>query len=215
MTEAEWLAATDPTPMLEFLRGTASARQLRLFGCAAVRAVWSQLAEELPNAVAVAEEYADGTVSKAALRRARHILRDKRDELEAAGLNESPRWNIYWLAETVATINAYDSVVAELDRLGSDSPQLVAPDWPVLSDRFRDVFGNPFRSIAVAREWLTSDVRALAEGIYAERAFDGLPILADALQEAGCDSEDLLNHLRGEGPHVRGCWALDLVLGKS
>ncbi|MBP3954249.1 hypothetical protein J8F10_02935 [Gemmata sp. G18] len=79
----------------------------------------------------------------------------------------------------------------------------------------RDIFGNPFCPVAVDPSWLTSDVIALATGIYVERAFDRLPILADALQDAGCDNDDILNHLRGDGPHVKGCWALDLVLGKS
>jgi hypothetical protein len=80
---------------------------------------------------------------------------------------------------------------------------------------FRDIFGNPFRPVAFDPEWQTTTALALARGIYDDRAFDRLPILADALQDAGCDSDDLLNHLRGPGPHVRGCWALDLVLGKE
>src|SRR5262245_19189484 len=63
--------------------------------------------------------------------------------------------------------------------------------------------------------WLTSTVVDLARGIYEERAFDRLPILADALQDAGCDNDDLLGHCRGPGPHARGCWVVDLVLGKS
>ncbi len=80
---------------------------------------------------------------------------------------------------------------------------------------FRDIFGTPFRPVAIDPSWLTSTVVALAEGIYSEKAFDRLPILADALMDAGCSHDDLLNHLRSDGPHVRGCWALDLVLGKS
>src|SRR6476646_1979241 len=74
-----------------------------------------------------------------------------------------------------------------------------------------DIFGNPFRPVAPAPEWLTSTVVALAEGIYQDRAFDRMPILADALQDAGCDNEDILNHCRLVGTHVRGCWAIDLV----
>ncbi|HUR53438.1 MAG TPA: hypothetical protein VMZ71_04880 [Gemmataceae bacterium] len=56
---------------------------------------------------------------------------------------------------------------------------------------------------------------ALANGIYEERAFDRLPILADALQDAGCDNDGILTHCRGDGAHVRGCWVVDLLLGKS
>jgi hypothetical protein len=62
---------------------------------------------------------------------------------------------------------------------------------------------------------LTPALRARAEGIYADRAFDRLPILADALQDAGCENPDVLGHCRGDGPHVRGCWVVDLVLGKG
>jgi hypothetical protein len=80
---------------------------------------------------------------------------------------------------------------------------------------FADVQGNPRRPASVDPSWLTSNVVALAQGIYAELAFDRLPILADALQDAGCEHPDILTHLRGDGPHVRGCWALDLVLGKG
>jgi hypothetical protein len=79
-----------------------------------------------------------------------------------------------------------------------------------------DIFGPlPFREVLVSPEWLTSDVLALARGIYAEKAFDRMPILADALQDAGCDNDELLSHCRHENwEHVRGCWALELVLGK-
>ena len=74
--------------------------------------------------------------------------------------------------------------------------------------------GRGVRPPTVAPKWLTSDVQAVAVGIDETGDFDGLPILADALQEAGCDNEDLLTHLRSGGVHVRGCWALDLVLGR-
>jgi hypothetical protein len=79
----------------------------------------------------------------------------------------------------------------------------------------RDLFGNPFRSVALAPVWLTSRVVALAQAIHDERAFDRLPVLADALEEAGCHDEHILGHCRGPGPHVRGCWLVDLILGKQ
>jgi hypothetical protein len=80
----------------------------------------------------------------------------------------------------------------------------------------RDVFGPlRFRPVAVDPSWLTSTVTSLAAGIYADRAFDRMPILADALEEAGCDHADILTHCRGDGPHVRGCWVVNLLLGKE
>ena len=79
----------------------------------------------------------------------------------------------------------------------------------------RDIVGNPFRPFSVDPAWLTSTVVTLATGIYEQRAFDRMPILADALQDAGCEDADILNHCRGGGPHVRGCWVVDLLLGKS
>jgi len=79
----------------------------------------------------------------------------------------------------------------------------------------RDTFGNPFRSVAFDPAWRTSTVVALAEQMYDSRDFSAMPILADALQDAGCDSDDILAHCRGDGPHVRGCWVVDLVLGKE
>ena len=81
-------------------------------------------------------------------------------------------------------------------------------------EQFRCVVGNPFRPVGFDPAWRSETVVALTNGIYTDRAFDRLPILADALQEAGCDNADILNHCRGDGPHVRGCWVVDLVLGK-
>jgi hypothetical protein len=63
--------------------------------------------------------------------------------------------------------------------------------------------------------WLTSTVVSLVQAIYDDRAFDRLPILSDALQDAGCENEDILNHCRSGGTHVRGCWVVDLLLGKE
>jgi hypothetical protein len=78
-----------------------------------------------------------------------------------------------------------------------------------------DVIGNPFRPVKVERDWLTSTVVALAGRFYQAKDSTLMPILADALQDAGCDSDDILDHCRGPGPHVRGCWVVDLILGKT
>ena len=80
---------------------------------------------------------------------------------------------------------------------------------------FRCIMGNPFQPVAFDPSWRTANVIALAQTIYDERAFDHLPILADALEEAGCDNADIMVHCRGPGSHVRGCWVVDLVLNKE
>ncbi|WP_239465836.1 hypothetical protein [Gemmata sp. SH-PL17] len=84
-----------------------------------------------------------------------------------------------------------------------------------LSSHVRDMFGNPFRSTGIKRHWRTSTALTLASQMYESRDFSAMPILADALQDAGCDSTDVLSHCRGDGPHVRGCWVVDLVLRKE
>ena len=83
------------------------------------------------------------------------------------------------------------------------------------ADLVRDLVGNPFRPIAVDTRWRTADVIGLARAVYEDRAFERMPLLADALMDAGCDDEQVLGHCRGDGPHVRGCWVVDLVLGKE
>ncbi|AMV25105.1 hypothetical protein VT84_11965 [Gemmata sp. SH-PL17] len=97
--------------------------------------------------------------------------------------------------------------------------RLVLPPDPtelaVQADFLRDIFGNPFRPVAFSRKWRTSTARAVALQMYETREFSGMPILADALQDAGCESAEVLDHCRSEGPHVRGCWVVDLVLGKG
>ena len=92
--------------------------------------------------------------------------------------------------------------------------------WPqmrrgISGSLVRDIFGNPFRPVTIDPRWLTSTVVDLASAIYEERAFDRMPILADALMDAGCDNEEIIAHCRSEGPHVRGCWVVDLLRGGS
>ena len=115
---------------------------------------------------------------------------------------------------------AIESLIAALPRFDaysswaswrSSTPQAVQLKF---LKQLRCIMGNPFRPIAFVPSWRTETAVALATGIYAERAFDRMPILADALEEAGCDSADVLSHCRGPGPHARGCWVVDSVLGK-
>ena len=91
---------------------------------------------------------------------------------------------------------------------------LNANEYRTIADGLRDIFGNPFRPMAFDSAWRTSDVMLLARGIHDESAFDRTPILADALQDAGCDNDDVLTHCRDTSlAHVRGCWVIDRLLG--
>jgi hypothetical protein len=203
MTEAEWLACTDPAPMQAFLDCRVSERKVRLYRCACCRHIWSNYYDERSRrAVVIAEMYADQLTTPQELARA-HRAANRVGERGGhvcdipytAVMAAAKRVGMLWVAETAA--NHTDGWLAPYSAL------------------IRDVFGNPFRPVAVEPGWLTADVVALAKSIYADRAFDRMPILADALQDAGCENADVLDHCRGPGPHVRGCWVVDLVLGKS
>jgi hypothetical protein len=91
----------------------------------------------------------------------------------------------------------------------------LAVERVIQADFVRDIFGNPFRPVTFDPRWRTSDVVGLARAIYDDKAFERIPILADALMDAGCEEEQIIGHCRGDGPHVRGCWVVDLVLGKE
>jgi hypothetical protein len=200
MTEAGWLAATYPGPILEFLhaRGGAGNRKLRLFACGCCRQVWSFLTHiDSRAAVEAAEGFADGLVSRRQLEKA------------AAGARGAIPSAPARLAQRAARV-----------RLGSLAAETTSSVGPGLSARLlRDLFGNPFRpapSLAPAvLSWNGGTVPRLASAIYEERAFDRLPVLADALEDAGCADADVLTHCRSSGEHTRRCWVVDLVLGKG
>ncbi len=111
--------------------------------------------------------------------------------------------------------NRYDSLAGYRDLADAVSGYLRAAEPGRQAALLRDIFGGPPRPAGFDPTWRASAVVALATGIYAERAFDRLPVLADALEDAGCGAPDILGHCRGSGPHVRGCWVVDLVLGKE
>jgi hypothetical protein len=216
MTEADWLTATDPTPMLEYVRGKASERKLRLLGVAIARAGWDQLEDDRSRrAVEMAEAFADGLVGTSALEAVVSDAWDVRDELWDAGPDVHDVQ--LWLAQTaafVAAVYEWRNSFSRPGPWGYDDYPFGRPA-PTHCDLLRDIFGNPFRPVALDPAWRTEAVVGLASGIYADRAFDRLPVLADALEDAGCADADMLSHCRGPGPHVRGCWVVDLLLGKS
>jgi hypothetical protein len=216
MTEAEWLAATDSKPMLEQLWGKVSDRKCRLLAVSCWRHVWLHLTDEDRRAVQVADEFAEGTASPkemaAALNSRAEPYVGRTDDIvagKACGMITYLR-DAWWVARlSVESSVGVAMTVAEDVKKTCDAEELAQ------AELVRDVIGKPFRKVKINKKWLTSTVLALAHGIYADRAFDRLPILADALQDAGCDNPDVLGHCRGPGPHVRGCWVVDLLLGKG
>lgn len=208
MTEKEWLDSTDPQVMVQYLAGgSGSERKLRLFGCACCRQVWDLLTEVcFRHAVEVAERFADGLASSKELAVAKKASGAALERNGLAGVT-GPRYCALGSAWS-STRNAQTAAMYPLWVFTDEAQR----QWEVLF--VRDIFGNPFRTVTLNTAWLTPSVIALAQAVYDERACDQLPVLADALEEAGCTDTDILDHLRGPGPHAHGCWPLDLVLGK-
>jgi hypothetical protein len=202
MDEKTWLECDDPVPMLEFLRGRGDVRKRRLFACACCRLVWSLLPSDAWRAaVEVAERYADGAASRA--ERAAVVA-------AAEGERGAP------LAAMAAAHACYaDASLGNARGAAVYAAELDVTIPPQEAALVRCVFGNPFRPVALDPAWRTPTALKLAQAIYDDRAFDRLPILADALEEAGCTNAVLLNHCRGAWPHALGCWAVDLLLRKE
>lgn len=214
MTEAEWLECTDPVLMLAFLRGKASNRKLRLFACACCRDIWNLIQSGAGRrAVEASEEYADGLIRRKNLMEMRERARREESDLAQWAVMAASRPNVAATWVAMLATDAKDRTGIHMSYAPTRKPS------PEQCSYLRDIFGIfPFRPVSIAPAWLAwngGTLLGLARSVYEERAFDRLPILADALEDAGCDNADLLAHLRGPGPHCRGCWVVDLLLGKE
>ena len=223
MTEAEWLASIAPPAMMRYLsqggrlRQPSSQRKIRLFACACCRRVWQLIEphDAIASCVVFAEGYADGVGAK---KRLRKLVEENRRHYERYGEGPSEDLSVAFAASAARyTCEPEMSgiVISACGSIGWAIGYNNLADYPAQASLLRDIFGNPFRTVALDPSWLTTNVVLLARGIYADRAFDRMPVLADALEDAGCADADILAHCRGDGPHVRGCWIVDLVLGKS
>jgi hypothetical protein len=218
VSEAGWLRATTIWSLLGILdewawgRTPECERKLRLFACAACWLVWDQIAPhaEPRTCVEFAERFAGGDGSKARLRRlqeANESWLDRHRKRFGFDLN---------LIEVVRAAGVTCEPDLRAWRLLGYHPEgAFTAHSSALYRLLRCIFGNPFRPVGFTPKWRSETAVALAAGIYAERAFDRLPILADALEEAGCDHPDVLTHCRDpKAVHARGCWVADGVLGK-
>jgi hypothetical protein len=212
VTEAQWLICTDPEAMLDFLGGRVTERKVRLFACACVRRHWNAVADERSRrAIEVAERYADGLANEIergeAWDEASSVV--VKDALAIAAMY-AVESDLEYVHGDLVQVGIARGVVREvLSRGGTEQA--------ALSDLLRCVFGprpfgTPPRVADTLRIWEHRTVPGLARTIYEEHAFDLLPVLADALEEAGCTDGIILDHLRGAGTHARGCFALDSCL---
>jgi len=218
MTEQEWLACRDPNPLVAAVlipeqrppglqvRQAGLRRKLRQFCCACCRRVEHLLTEPDLRALLLAEDFAEkpGTYRL-----------DRRPDYHV------PSGAVSMAVEGYAIVvphNVLSHVAEEARRLSRPLEEAFAQEKAAQAALFHDVFGNLFRPPpAPDPAWLAWERRTvpkLAQAIYDERAFERVPVLADALEDAGCSDEVILSHLRSAGPHVRGCWAVDLILGK-
>jgi hypothetical protein len=240
MTEEEWRACDDPCSMLGLLDGTASARKLRLFAVACCL----DICDLFPTGVDrklfdIAEQYANGELGLGVLELVNEYER-------SVGYGGHCVMAAHAAIHPVPLIAARNALLACSKMLSEHAVSAVAghfvrgepvfvlpkeewdPTWLFAEEaaqlaankRFAvlacDIFGNPFRSATFSADWRTSTAVALASQMYESRDFGAMPILADALQDAGCTNDDILNHCRDpKQVHVRGCWVVDLVLGKE
>ncbi len=208
MNEHEWMTSTNPQAMLAFSNGATpwkpgkspfSDRKLRLFAVACCRASWHHFGNSARRAVEIAEAHADGQASLAQVQAACEII------LPGSGIHQSA------IAHNEVRMLCWQADIAAM--CIAEPGHAIPPEQKAAL--LREIVGNPWKPVTLAPSWLTPPVLALARSAYDSRDFSALGILADALEESGCTSADLLMHLRGIGPHVRGCHVVDLLLGKD
>ena len=245
MNESEWLSNPPLGRMLDYIEDVARERKIRLFALACCRRVECALVDDRSrSALAGLEQYIEGQLNRDDLLMLRALAKEASDAIESPlyvdgaveGNSESaaacavfcstdpesasPSQQSITLSSVASAAfwarAALSDPVWRRTKSSAEAEAADAAENQMQAALLRDIFGNPFRSVSLDRAWLTTDVLALARGIYDERAFDRMPILADALQDAGCDNDDILFHCRDANQvHVRGCWVLDLILGKA
>jgi hypothetical protein len=226
MTEEGWLTATDPGAMLEFLHAKRTDRKVRLFAVAGCRRRCQLPRDErILNALEVAEQFADGLASGETLAKAHadavEIAWSSSPEavvgIDASQATDPSAINVAFSGRS----SSFEARVTPR-REDRDARRARRSEEAREAGEVREIFGNPFRPLSLNPSWLTATVASLAQAIYEDRhlpsrLFDNqrMGILADALEEAGCDNTDILDHCRQPGEHVRGCWVVDALLGKQ
>jgi hypothetical protein len=224
ITESEWLKAKTVIDLDLYRSAWQQHRKWRLFGVACCRQALLLVPEPRLEPLAdAADRFADGRLTWEQMKKHRKVLAAIRRELGDSFGPDEAKHDLLKAFEhatdktPISTLSADHEaqyVSAALSRPKFDAGMKRAEKKQVALAR--DIFGNPFRQVKLPRKWRTSTAVALARQMYESRDFGAMPILADALQDAGCDSGDILSHCRDTSlTHVRGCWVVDLVLCKS
>jgi hypothetical protein len=219
MTEQEWFAKSNR----EIYNAIASLtpRRQRLLAAAVCHVLlpWINY-PAVQNALDVIEIFADTEKTKAALYRARQAVLTTQNELLHLHLGQQQHDGV-GLALSVVLVAASEDVVAGTidDAITALALTAGIPEEEsrkMLYITYCEIVGTSGHSVAFLPEWRTTTTVQLAQQMYESRNFSTMPILADALQDADCDNDDVLNHCReSSGVHVRGCWVLDLILSKD
>jgi hypothetical protein len=220
--EQEWQTCRKPGYMLgTLLDGRVTDRKARLFACACCRMIWHHIDAQGRAAVELAEAFADGQVSDK--QRAKAFA-----EMKAGPVSRDNHWQDTARQALEKRASKYESLVGQSTDWGLASD--LAPkgtEIGVFNDPYleqagalranlvRELFTIPFSEIAIKKHWLTAAVLEEAKVIYEERAFNRMPMLAAALAKAGCTVQEIIGHCRSKGPHFRGCWVIDMILGKK
>lgn len=222
MTEREWLEGTVNWKLMELLGERPSERKYRLLVAACVRRLTDTFPEEVAKVVDTIEGYADGERTKKALLAVHAAAKAMRNGPTLHGRQVgSALYAATWTGATATKPHSERASQALESAAHATQPHTHRTVGAIEGERtahrafIGDIFGNPFRPVTFSPEWHTSTAVDLARSMYESRDFSPMPILADALEEAECDNPDILTHCRGDGPHVRGCWVVDLVLGKA
>ena len=217
MTEDRWLQSTHVDAMIDQCLALPvprpfNGRKKRLFACGCFRLLWPSIRCPLVRrAVETAEDYADRRASAGELDQQRYPT-------GGVAINSLDH-RLQIAIQSLMISNLNPAFLAWQVRASDDpfryGPNRYSEGCPEQTELLREILGNPFQRVKCDPSWRTSTATALARQMYDSRDFSAMPILADALQDAGCDNDDILDHCRGIGPHVRGCWVVDLVLGKT
>ena len=220
MTEFEWLQGRDPRPMLELVGARASERKLRLFASACCRRIWPLLTDPRSRAaVEWAELQADGQADGSGWDAVRVAAREAVFAADLAAVDDAWASHAAYAAEAAIRATEPGGCGALRTALACASAVVDSvweAEFAAQCRLLRDLFGNPLRPVRCDPAWVSGrrgSVANLAKTIYAERRFEDLPRLANALERAGCTTAAVLDHCRGPVPHVPGCWVVDALLG--